>query len=125
MRTRQNTPPDGPETLLAGFVSPRRGKSHWGLWKSRALNRPSGNLGHSSSPQRALPTRSFHAQGVLHSLVAIYGGKDSAEVVLVAIEGMGHTWPGRQSLVKFLGKSTKNVSANEMMWEFFKKHGMK
>jgi polyhydroxybutyrate depolymerase len=53
------------------------------------------------------------------------GGKDGAEVVLVAIEGAGHTWPGREPLLKYLGKSTKIVSANEMMWEFFKKHPMK
>lgn len=53
------------------------------------------------------------------------GGKDGAEVVLVAIDGMGHTWPGQQPAVKFLGKSTRNVSANELMWEFFKKHPMK
>jgi poly(3-hydroxybutyrate) depolymerase len=27
--------------------------------------------------------------------------------------------------LKYLGKSTRNVSANVMMWEFFKKHPMK
>jgi polyhydroxybutyrate depolymerase len=55
-----------------------------------------------------------------------YGpGKDGAEVVLVVIEGGAHTWPGRQPRVKFLGKSTKNVSANDLMWEFFQKHPMK
>jgi len=55
-----------------------------------------------------------------------YGsGKDGAEVVLVVIEGMGHTWPGRQPALKFLGKATRNVSADEMMWEFFEKHPMK
>jgi polyhydroxybutyrate depolymerase len=53
------------------------------------------------------------------------GGKDGAEVVLVTIEGGGHTWPGREPRVKFLGKSTKNVSANDLMWEFFVKHPMK
>jgi len=53
------------------------------------------------------------------------GGKDGAEVVLVVIEGGGHTWPGRQPLVRFLGKSTQNVSANDLMWEFFEKHRMK
>jgi polyhydroxybutyrate depolymerase len=53
------------------------------------------------------------------------GGKEGAEVVLVAIEGAGHTWPGRQPLLRYLGKSTENVSANEMMWEFFRKHPMK
>ncbi len=53
------------------------------------------------------------------------GGKDGAEVVLVAVEGMGHTWPGREPALKVLGKATKNVSANEMMWEFFEKHAMR
>jgi polyhydroxybutyrate depolymerase len=53
------------------------------------------------------------------------GGKNGAEVVLVVIEGGGHTWPGREPPLKALGKSTKNVSANELMWEFFEKHPMK
>lgn len=55
-----------------------------------------------------------------------YGpGREGAEVVLVTIEGGGHTWPGRQPPLKFLGKATKSVSANELMWEFFEKHPMK
>jgi polyhydroxybutyrate depolymerase len=41
------------------------------------------------------------------------------------IEGAGHTWPGREPGLKLLGKSTKNVSANEEMWKFFEKHPMK
>jgi polyhydroxybutyrate depolymerase len=53
-----------------------------------------------------------------------YGpGKDGAEVVLVIVEGGGHTWPGRKA--RFLGKSTLNVSANDLIWEFFEKHPMK
>lgn len=50
---------------------------------------------------------------------------DGAEVVLVAIEGGGHTWPGQEPPLRALGKSTKNVSANDLMWEFFEKHPMK
>lgn len=53
------------------------------------------------------------------------GGKDDSEVVLVIIDGAGHTWPGKEPRLKYLGKSTKNISANDMMWEFFKKHPMK
>jgi polyhydroxybutyrate depolymerase len=53
------------------------------------------------------------------------GGKAGAEVVLVIIEGGGHTWPGRIPLVKWLGKATKNISANDAMWEFFEKHPRK
>ena len=55
-----------------------------------------------------------------------YGhGKDGAEVVLVVIKGGGHTWPGEKPLVDFIGKSTQNISANDMIWEFFQKHPMK
>lgn len=55
-----------------------------------------------------------------------YGsGKDGAEVVLIVIEGGGHTWPGQEPRLKALGKSTKNISANDLMWEFFEKHPMK
>jgi polyhydroxybutyrate depolymerase len=52
------------------------------------------------------------------------GGKGGAEVVLVEIEGGGHTWPGREPLLRYLGESTQNVSANDLMWEFFRKHPM-
>jgi polyhydroxybutyrate depolymerase len=55
-----------------------------------------------------------------------YGpGKEGAEVVLVIIDGGGHTWPGREPRVRLLGKSTKNISANDLMWDFFEKHPMK
>ncbi len=52
-------------------------------------------------------------------------GKEGAEVVLVVIKGGGHTWPGREPPVGFIGKSTKNISANDLLWEFFQKHPMK
>ncbi len=49
-----------------------------------------------------------------------YGpGRDGAEVVLFTIHGGGHTWPGRDPRVQFLGKSTQNISANDLMWTFF------
>ncbi len=50
------------------------------------------------------------------------GGKDGAEVVLIVIEGGGHTWPGREPRLAFLGKTTRNLTANDVMWEFFQKH---
>jgi polyhydroxybutyrate depolymerase len=53
------------------------------------------------------------------------GGKDAAEVALVVIEGGGHTWPGRKSPAATLGKSATNVSANDLMWDFFQKHELK
>jgi polyhydroxybutyrate depolymerase len=53
------------------------------------------------------------------------GGKEGAEVVLITIEGGGHTWPGEPPPFSFLGRSATNVSANELMWEFFQKHPLK
>ena len=51
--------------------------------------------------------------------------KNDAEVVLYVIEGGGHTWPGMDNGPAFLGASTMNINANEILWEFFKKHPMK
>lgn len=46
----------------------------------------------------------------------------SAEVVLILIEGGGHTWPGQPPQLPFAGKSTRDVAANDLIWEFFQKH---
>ena len=55
-----------------------------------------------------------------------YGpGNDGSEVVLFTINGGGHIWPERDSKGRFLGKSTHNISANDLMWEFFQRHPMK
>jgi polyhydroxybutyrate depolymerase len=60
----------------------------------------------------------------LHVTRTIYGpGQNGAEVVLIVVEGGGHTWPGRKP--RFRGKSALNVSANDLIWEFFEKHPMK
>jgi polyhydroxybutyrate depolymerase len=56
----------------------------------------------------------------------VYGpGKNGSEVVLIEIEGGGHTWPGRKPPFEFLGKSTMDISANDLIWEFFERHPMK
>lgn len=52
-------------------------------------------------------------------------GKDGAEVILYVVAGGGHTWPGRERAPRFLGKVTKDISANDLIWEFFEKHPMK
>jgi polyhydroxybutyrate depolymerase len=53
------------------------------------------------------------------------GGRDGSEVVLIEIEGGGHTWPGMKPIVEMLGPSTMDISANDLMWEFFQKHPLK
>ncbi len=50
------------------------------------------------------------------------GGRGGSEVVLFLIDGGGHTWPGRETRLRYLGPSTKDISANDLMWEFFQRH---
>src|SRR5205823_6609451 len=51
------------------------------------------------------------------------GGRGKSEVSLVTIHGGGHTWPGRAARQARLGRASMNVSANDLMWEFFQRHG--
>jgi polyhydroxybutyrate depolymerase len=53
------------------------------------------------------------------------GGRDGSEVVLVVVEGGGHTWPGRAMPFRLLGKTAMTISADDMIWEFFQKHPLK
>lgn len=53
------------------------------------------------------------------------GETDGAEVVLVVVGGGGHTWPGRDPGTTRLGRSTRIVSANDLIWEFFERHPMR
>lgn len=54
---------------------------------------------------------------------AYRGDAAGAEVVLITVAGGGHTWPGRPGSAA-LGRSTRNVSANDIIWEFFERHPM-
>ena len=56
---------------------------------------------------------------------AYNSGKNGSEVILYVVEGGGHVWPGRPSPGGFLGATTYNINANDLMWEFFQKHPMK
>lgn len=52
------------------------------------------------------------------------GGKDGAEVVLYTIVDGAHTWPGGNRLLETSPEPTREISANDLMWEFFKAHPM-
>lgn len=49
-------------------------------------------------------------------------GKNGSEVILYKIEGGGHTWPGEESPTRLIGQSTREISANELIIDFFQKH---
>jgi polyhydroxybutyrate depolymerase len=44
------------------------------------------------------------------------------EVIYYEIEGGGHTWPGRQPTLDFLGRSPTGLLANDILWEFCTRH---
>lgn len=43
------------------------------------------------------------------------GGRNGSEVVLCAITGAGHVWPGTDTI-------TQQISATDLMWDFFAAH---
>jgi polyhydroxybutyrate depolymerase len=49
---------------------------------------------------------------------------EKSEVVFYLIRDLGHTWPGGLSLLpeEWVGPRTDKISANDVIWEFFKKH---
>ena len=65
------------------------------------------------------------ADGMAVTRTTWRGGKDGTEVVLIEINGGGHTWPGREPPLEMLGPSTKDISANDLMWDFFLRHARK
>ncbi len=68
-----------------------------------------------------LPNRHDDGTRVRKSVSAPKAGSTGAEVILYTIEGGGHTWPGQEAVLPSLGKSTRQISANDLMWEFFQK----
>ena len=49
-------------------------------------------------------------------------GAGGAEVVLYVVGSGGHTWPGRPFGGGFLGRYTMNFQADDVIWEFFRRH---
>jgi len=50
--------------------------------------------------------------------------KNGTQVVLYIIEGGGHTWPfGWQYLPeRWVGKTSRDITATDVIWEFFRSH---
>ncbi len=45
-----------------------------------------------------------------------------ADVVLYVIHGGGHAWPGSTRSVRKAGEATRDIDADDVMWEFFSRH---
>jgi len=46
----------------------------------------------------------------------------SAEVVFYLIAGGGHAWPGGKQMLSILDKPTMEISATQLIWQFFAAH---
>ena len=53
--------------------------------------------------------------------------KGGTEVIVYTVEGGGHTWPGGKPSApeSLIGKTSHNMDASEVLWEFFSKHSLR
>jgi polyhydroxybutyrate depolymerase len=58
---------------------------------------------------------------------AFRGCKGGAEVIVYTVEGGGHSWPGGKPPApeSLIGKTSHNMDASEVLWEFFSKHALR
>lgn len=49
-----------------------------------------------------------------------YKNNNGTEIVLYKLLSGGHSWPGGEKIRRFADSPIKNVSATELIWEFFK-----
>jgi len=53
------------------------------------------------------------------------GGSNQADVVFYSVAGGGHSWPGGKTMpTAIVGKTTPDVDATRLMWNFFQEHPM-
>jgi polyhydroxybutyrate depolymerase len=53
------------------------------------------------------------------------GCRNGSEVLLYTIQGGGHTWPNGDRQPKFLlGVTSRNLTATNTVWNFFKRHSL-
>ena len=54
----------------------------------------------------------------------VYSGQDGAETVFYVIENGGHTWPGGIAYLpeRIIGKTSQQMDASQVIWDFFKRH---
>lgn len=51
-------------------------------------------------------------------------GTNGSEVIFLTVNNGGHTWPGgtQYASERRIGKTSRDFSANQVIWDFFKKH---
>ncbi|OGW80240.1 MAG: hypothetical protein A3G33_06085 [Omnitrophica bacterium RIFCSPLOWO2_12_FULL_44_17] len=75
-----------------------------------------------------LPYQPYPGFQSLPEVNAFYypGGERGKDVVFIRVNGGGHTWPGGGGYMdKVMGPTSRAISANQALWEFFKSHSRK
>jgi polyhydroxybutyrate depolymerase len=68
------------------------------------------------------PIKNLHDDATSTVRYAYGRGREGSEVFLYLIQGAGHIWPGRPPRPHYLGKTTYNIIANDLIWQFFQRH---
>ncbi len=78
--------------------------------------------GIASAPEQSRAIDADKGDGTVVSIIE-QGNRDS-RVALVTVKDGGHTWPGADAFNVGLpiGKTTRDVDANELIWQFFVQH---
>jgi polyhydroxybutyrate depolymerase len=52
--------------------------------------------------------------------------REGSEVALYAVEGGGHTWPGGYQYLpeRLIGRTSRDMDASDVIWEFFRRHSI-
>jgi polyhydroxybutyrate depolymerase len=91
------------------------GRPYWGTGVEYAV---SGWAGHNRCAQRAERALGASALEIRHG-----GESCGAEVVLVRIEGFGHSWPDRIGApLTGSGEASGEITADQALWAFFQRH---
>lgn len=115
----------GTKDLLVPFDGPDRKKDTLGLMRFKSVpDTIAACLKANGCDEKAVETEVAAKKDKVKVTRKEYkNGK--APVVLYVVDRGGHTWPGRPLPPLMFGITAMNISANEVMWEFFKKHALK
>jgi polyhydroxybutyrate depolymerase len=78
----------------------------------------------SSDPEKKILPRTVAKDGTQVTVSRYSGCRSGSEVIFYTIEGGGHTWPGGEDPlpVRVSGRISNQISATEVMWQFFQRH---
>ncbi len=79
-------------------------------------------INRAEEPPRVEELPALHNDGTRVIRYTYRTGRDSQNIVLYKIIGGGHTWPGQPHARLLLGRTTTEISANDLLWEFFRTH---